>query len=103
VVVACACYMLWFKQYIYVACGNKEHQPPNNMYYEIQAWKSVLPEAPPPLRPQKLAPSEFAQEAGSEARFRNPEARFWISGARFRVKKCASCPKTHFFCFFELS
>jgi hypothetical protein len=38
-VVACARYMLWFKQYIYDACGNKEHQLPNNMYYEIQGWK----------------------------------------------------------------
>jgi hypothetical protein len=25
--------------HIYDACGNNEHQPPNNMYYEIQAWK----------------------------------------------------------------
>jgi hypothetical protein len=25
VIVACACYMLCFKQYIYDACGNKEH------------------------------------------------------------------------------
>ena len=40
VVVARACYTLCFKQsYIYDACGNKEHQPPNNMYYEIQAWE----------------------------------------------------------------
>jgi hypothetical protein len=39
VIVACACYTLWFKQYIYGACGNKEHQLLNNMYYEIQAWK----------------------------------------------------------------
>jgi hypothetical protein len=38
-IVVCACYILWFKQYIYDACGNKEHQPPNNMYYEIQTWK----------------------------------------------------------------
>jgi hypothetical protein len=45
VVVACACYMLWFKQYIYDACGNKEHQQPNNMYYELQAWKyNEIPE-----------------------------------------------------------
>jgi hypothetical protein len=33
--VACACYTLWFKQYIYDACINKEQKPPNNMYYEI--------------------------------------------------------------------
>jgi hypothetical protein len=36
----CMC-MLYvrFKQYIYDACGNKEYQLPNNIYYEIQAWK----------------------------------------------------------------
>ena len=38
-IIACACYTLWFKQYIYDACGNKEQEVPNNMYYEIQAWK----------------------------------------------------------------
>jgi hypothetical protein len=35
VVVACACYTLWFKQYIYDACANNGQQLPNNMYYEI--------------------------------------------------------------------
>jgi hypothetical protein len=30
---------LWFKQYIKDACGSKEHQLPNNMYYATQAWK----------------------------------------------------------------
>jgi hypothetical protein len=38
-VITCACCILWFKQYIDDACGNKEHQSPNNMYYETQAWK----------------------------------------------------------------
>jgi hypothetical protein len=31
---------------------------------ENSVFYAVLPEAPPPLRPQKLASSEFAQEAG---------------------------------------
>ena len=30
---------LWFKQYIKDACGSKEHQLPNNIYYATQAWK----------------------------------------------------------------
>jgi hypothetical protein len=45
-VIACACGLLhvhvaylWFKQYIKDACGSKEHQLPNNMYYATQAWK----------------------------------------------------------------
>jgi hypothetical protein len=45
-VIACACWLLhvhvaylWFKQYIKDACGSKEHQLPNNMYYVTQAWK----------------------------------------------------------------
>ena len=42
VVVACACYMLWFKQYIYDAGGNKEHQSPNNMYYEIKQENTMI-------------------------------------------------------------
>jgi hypothetical protein len=35
VIVACACYTLCFKQYIYYACRDKEQQLPNNMYYDI--------------------------------------------------------------------
>jgi hypothetical protein len=45
-VIACACWLLhvhvmylWFKKYIKDACGSKEHQLPNNMYYATQAWK----------------------------------------------------------------
>jgi hypothetical protein len=42
-VIACALHVhvayLWFKQYIKDACGSKEHQLPNNMYYATQAWK----------------------------------------------------------------
>jgi hypothetical protein len=44
--IACACWLLhvhvaylWFKQYIKDACGSKEHQLPNKMYYAPQAWK----------------------------------------------------------------
>jgi hypothetical protein len=45
-VIASACWLLhvhvaylWFNQYIKDACGSKEHQLPNSMYYATQAWK----------------------------------------------------------------
>jgi hypothetical protein len=41
-IVARVCHTLWFKQYIYDACENKEQQPPNNMYYEMKQENTMI-------------------------------------------------------------